>query len=177
LTDFNEVADRWLREHRPDRYSPDDAASTAWLDEGAEALSDLVPAADVRTYLARELLQKRETLATRRANKLIRDYAEGAQLELLHWWATANEPLAIVRREVADEGDEVTIRERVALRALTPTDLLAFADEEERRADSDHKTRLLTCDGARLHANRMTTLGLWHFGQLVEADLADGGIS
>lgn len=156
LNAFNEHADRWLREHRPDRYDPSNAE---WLDTGAEALGTLLPEAEVRAVAARELIGRRETQATRRANKIIREYADDSQMQMQHWWDTENEPLAIKRTISDDEGTQHTINERVTLRAVTSNDLRAFAHNERERAEKDHKVRLRTCDGAELLASDLERSG------------------
>lgn len=168
--EFKKPADRWLLEHRPDRY-----VDQEWIEEGVEALYLLFPEddEDPRKTQTREYLSKRETSATHRANKILRSFAETGQLEL-HWKTTANEPLAIVYTIADDDGEEQKIQERVALRALTPLDLRNFASAEHESTENDHKARLRTCDGARLMADDMEATHAqiwtdWASRQLIDA--------
>ena len=166
--DINALIDRLLREQRPDRYEYGDA----WLDDVAECLpDDLVPADEVRRYLKRKLVSERETVATRAANRLLRQIGETGQL-VLDWWEQANDPIAIETEFTDDNGKVHKIKERVTLRAASPDDFRAFSRTERERADRDHKARLAACDGADFVADAMERAGQRKFADWADAELA-----
>lgn len=165
LRDLNQLIDRLLRENRPDRYN---TTAADWLDDVADMVpAELLPEDELRRFVARQIVGQREGQATRNANRLLRSIGETGQL-VLHWWDEANDPIAIITELVDDEGNARISKERVALRAATPADLRAFAHEERDRADKDHKSRLLACDGAEYVADSITSSGLLRFGEWAE---------
>lgn len=162
----NEI-DKQLRLQRPDRYDPQD---DGWLDTVAAAIPDeLLPEAEVRRLYKRELVKRREGVATRRANKLLRGYNQTDQLEW-HWWNEANEPISVEWREFDDDGNSKTRLERVALRAVEPRDLRMWAENEEVDAERDREARMDAVNGARKIADAIESGGYATFADWAESE-------
>ena len=189
LTSLRKEISRLLAEKRPDRYivrdtvtdpaDDDDLASldveeteeeTSWLDEIADEVADLVPDEEVRKLYARKVVGQEEGRATRRANGLLRKIKQTGQL-VLTWFDIKDDPVAVVTRTVEPGKRDRIKEERVALRAMTPTDFRDFATEERRRAAGDFAARNATCEGAELVADWMTRGGFKRFEAWAEEEL------
>lgn len=163
---LSEYIDKQLRMHRPDRYDPKDIT---WLENVAESIPDeMLPVDEIRKLYKMNLIKQREGNATRSANRILRNFNANGQLEL-HWWQEANEPIAIEWVEFDDEGREVKRLERVALRAASPIDLRAWAENEEARAQQDFEARMETVDGARQIAEQIESGGFVNFQAWADA--------
>lgn len=188
LTRLRKEIDRILAEKRPDRYvvrdsgimteadslipdvdglfdedtEPEDSSETAWLDDVAEEVANLVPDEEIRKLYARKIVGEREGNATRRANRLLRKIGRTGQL-VLGWWGQENDPVSVKNRIVVP-GKQVRIKEeRVALRAMLSADFRRFAAEERRRAAGDFAARNDTCTGAEWLAERLEQTGAVNF--------------
>lgn len=139
------LTDLLLRENRPERYEPD----ADWLVGVAQSVAVTLPEDESRLEWAKALVRKRESRATRRVNKLMRNFAESQQLGF-DWWGYQYEPLAFTTVKVDDKGKQILVHQRVSLRAADSHDFSAFEKTEYSSAENDHKARLKTCDGARL---------------------------
>lgn len=171
LTKLTTLVDRLLRENRPDRYSPEAAD---WLD----AVSDMIPLGmipenEVRRFAIRSVVGRREGVATRKANRLLREVGQSGQL-VLDWWEQANDPITVETRFTDEAGNARTVNERVALRAATAADMWGLSQQERERADSDHKARLMACDGADFIAESMYRMGASSFAEWAEAIMPRG---
>lgn len=139
MNDLNDLIDMLLAERRPDRYEPEGGGE--WLDEIADEIASKIPAATAQQHLASTLVQRREGVKTQRANRIIRDIGRTGQ-QILGWLDAMSLPLAVAK-------------ERVAMRALTNSDLDQFAIDERRTAANDFATRNETCEAAEWLASRM----------------------
>jgi hypothetical protein len=166
VTPLRDLVDRLLREQRPDRYT-----DTEWTNAVVDAIPrSAIPDDEIRRFALEQFVRRREAQATRRANTLLRTIGETGQL-VLDWWEQANEPIAIETEIVDEHGNKRRIKERVALRAATPEDFRAFSRTERERADKDHKTRYITCDGADFLAAAMTEARQRTFTQWAETQI------
>lgn len=162
-SDLNDYIDKALREHRPDRYAPGDA----WLRGVADNIPDeLLNARRAKQLYALDLVNRREGQATKSGNRLFREFRDTGQLEL-HWWETANEPIAYSHTAVVD-GKSRKVQVRVALRAVTPEDLSLFAQCERKRADQAHDASLRAVSGAEAIAAEMEASGFETFAAWAE---------
>jgi len=169
LAKLRREIDRLLREQRPDRYVTradaeleDEVESTEWLDRVAEQVEHLVPEIEVIRLYARNLVGQREGQATQTANQLLRKIHRSGQL-VLGWFDVKDDPVSVLTR-IIQSGQRVKIvEERVALRAMSPTDFRKFADEERRRAARDASARYETCEGADYVADQMSIAGAIDF--------------
>lgn len=161
---LNEYIDAQLRNKRPDRYQLGDS----WIEEVVDSIPlDMVPVDEMRRIYLREQVNRREGEATKSANRILRKWNQTGQLEL-HWWNSANEPLAIEYVDVDDEGEPYTKNERVALRAATPQDLRLWANSEYKAAKADFEARKSAVDGARDIAALIENGGFHNFKEWAE---------
>ena len=159
-TTLNQEIDKQLRLQRKDRYDPRD---DTWLDEVADSIpDDLLPEEEVRRRFKRDMVKRREGVATRRANQLLRKFNANDQLEW-HWWNEANEPIALEWTDFDEDGKAVKHQERVALRATTPRDLRLWAQNELVRAQHDYDARVEAVEGARKIASEIEAGGYGTF--------------
>ena len=177
---LNKQIDMLLKVRRPDRYvvsntvdlevgDAEDVADvdedeaedeTAWLDDLATEIEPQVPEAELVHKYARQLVGQREGIATRQVNNMFRRILHDGQL-VLAWWGYEDMPLSVEER-IVEPGQRVRKKTtRVALRAVTQTDLEAFSTEERRRKDRDHRARTDTCDGADYVREQMVLGGHW----------------
>ncbi|WKE50368.1 hypothetical protein J8244_09570 [Corynebacterium tuberculostearicum] len=157
---LNQYIDKRLRMGRPDRYNPND---TQWLDEIADSIPDeMIPTEEVRRRYMRAEVKRREGVATRSANRLLRNFNRNDQMEW-HWWNEANEPIAIEWTEFDESGRQQTHRERVALRAAEPRDLRLWAQAELVRAQNDFDARAEAVKGAQTIADLIDEGGFKNF--------------
>jgi hypothetical protein len=165
----NRAIDDLLAERRPDRYTvrdavraddaldADEVATTAWLDEVATEVQDLIPTEQTRRLFARQIVGQREGIATHRANDRLREIARSGQMPL-GWMDQKDWPIAVVSR-VTVRGETKVIEERVALRAATSADYRRFATEERRRGARDFSARNDACTGAEMIADELDRQG------------------
>jgi len=192
LTRLRKEIERLLAERRPDRYTIRDYATdeaeqvddlevpeatdtdeideTNWLDGIAGEVADLVPEAEVRKLYARKIVGQQEGRATRRANNLLRTIHRTGQL-VLGWFGVKDDPVAVITRTAEKDKKPRVKEERVALRAMTPTDFRDFATEERRRAAGDFSARNDACSGAEWIADHMTVAGATRFETWAEEEL------
>ena len=143
--DLKEYVDQQLRVHRPDRYEP----GAEWIDQVADSIPEEIFSLERARHLyLRQFARSRDGEATKRANKILRDWQKNGQLKL-HWWDTANEPMAFEYTVTDEDGETHTKKIRVALRAATPQDFRAWADFEEEAANREYETRMRTVKAAR----------------------------
>ena len=158
LSDIRKQIDSLLYSERPDRYdvrgSEDTDVDAEWLDVVADKIAADLDIEDVLRHFSRNLVRQREGQATKSANRILRQFALDGQL-MLGWWEQERQPVAIITRTQRPGSDPEIREERVALGALRPEDLLAFANEERVRAGRDFSARNATCDGAELMAEQM----------------------
>ena len=172
LSLLNKEIDALLRKHRPDRYDvrhsddetepEEERLDAGWLDALAEEIADRIPEAVLRQRLALSMVRQREGVATKATNSLLRKINAEGQL-VLGWWDLADDPVSVISRITRQDRPVRIHEERVALRAMTATDFLAFEQEERRRAASDFTARNGTGDGALWIAEQMTTSGARDF--------------
>jgi RimJ/RimL family protein N-acetyltransferase len=142
--------DRLLIEHRPDRY---ETADRSWMDPVVAAIAPDIPEAEMRILHAEKLVRDREAKATTTANRLIRDM-----------WKTKQPPLEWDWMDAMSYPVSISKEWRIALRALTPGDLVDFANYERKAAATEFVTRNETCDAAEFFAEEMQARGTRHFG-------------
>lgn len=140
---YNHV-DQLLADLRPDRYEPD--GGDEWLDEVAALIANDIPQAEARARAARQIVRQREGVKTQAANRILRDVYRSGQL-VLGWLDALDLPIAVAK-------------ERVALRAVTPSDLDRFAVDERRDAAREFATRNETCEAGEWIAERMRADGV-----------------
>jgi hypothetical protein len=109
------------------------------MDEAVEWLALQTPVAKARLFYARTIVHRVEGEATKSTNRFLREVARTGAIPV-DWFETLAWPVAINRHD------------RVALRAITSSDLLQFEVVERRSADSEHASRLEACEGAHLLA-------------------------
>lgn len=171
-TELNAEIDRLLRERRPDRY--DSEAGTGWLDEVAAEIEPMVEGERVVRRLASQLVRSREAVATRKANKLMRDISRSVESgeplmqEAIDWMMSFDWPLSIPDMLENDQGKMETVTTRVALRALTSDDLRLFALRERQAADKDYAARAASCKGAEWVASQMDSANAVNLREWVE---------
>lgn len=136
-----EIADM-LAQVRPDRY---EAGDIGWAQPVIDIVADNLDGRDARFRTAETVVQSIEKSATRRTNRLLREITKTGVFPL-DWIDSKSWPLTVGNG-------------RVVLSALTSADLRQFADEEEERADKDHKARLDAVKGARILADIIDTHG------------------
>lgn len=155
---LTEAIDRRLRETRPDRYASGDMQWMARLAKEPQ-LQAMLDDAEARHMLLIDKIKQRETQATRRGNRTIRDYGRDGQLALLDWFTYCHEPVAIVEDYTIDDGKTRQRHYRVAMRAITPKDLRLFASNEKERAEHDMSARMATVRSALDMADAMEADG------------------
>ena len=134
----NELIDRLLDKHRPDRYA---AGDNSWRDPVYAAVAIQVTVAQARHIAAQHIVDQREGQATRQANALLREVGRTKQWPL-DWMDVDRRPLSI-------GGD------RVRLDAVEARDLREWELEERRRAASEFVACNQACDGAKWLADEM----------------------
>lgn len=173
MTDLRALINERLDAIRPDRYTiggitDDGESETAFLTAVAADIEPLIPEAEAKKRLAQTLVNAEESKATRRANDFFKDYARSGQPPMF-WMEDGAWPVSITSEHPDDKTKRIT--ERVALRALSANDALAFAHEERRRAAKDFAARNESCEGAELAAERTKAAGktlIWDYFPTVE---------
>lgn len=149
MGDLTNAIDQALDLARPDRYS---SREKSWLDAVITGFEPVIPPMEARRIAARELVHRREEMACRAANRLLRDIAEHGQPPL-DWMDLARRPLAWDQH-------------RVCLEECTPSDFRDWADVEESRAKGDYDTRMASVDAARWLADQMDVTAAQHITEL-----------
>jgi hypothetical protein len=149
---LNEHIDELLATHRPDRY---DAADKSWRDPVYAAVGKLIPTREAIAVAAQQIVDQRETQATKRANRLLRKIGQDKQWPL-DWMDCGDMPISV--------GGE-----RICLRAAQPEDLQQWAIDERRDAAQDFAARHQACEGAEWLAGAMRVEGYQLLGDAMQA--------
>lgn len=157
--EFNHHIDTQLDQHRVDRYQP----GAPWLDEVVDDIdSSHISDEELRRLYIGKVVREREREATRSVTNLAKKMAKTGQMPL-EWFEYANRPIAYTL-EVPDENGDLKKQEfRVALRAATGEDFLAWARWREKEAKRTYDTEMKTVDVFRGWAHEMETGGFRHF--------------
>jgi hypothetical protein len=146
---LNDRVDRMLDAARPARY---DSSDKDWMAEIEAAIAGEISIVEARQIAARDVVRKRETEATKSANRLLRSVFRDGQPPL-GWLDMAARPIAWGSH-------------RVRLDEANADDFEAWADEENRRADADYGARMEAVKGARLVADSLRSNGARHVGAI-----------
>lgn len=139
---LNHQIDDLLRSTRPDRY---DATERDWRSTTYAAVAAQLAPEDARLIAARIMVDKRESQATKRANRVFRRIARTKEWPI-DWMDLADEPISV---------DDA----RICLRVATAEDLRRWAASERRDASADFTSRNDACVGAEWIADAMVSLG------------------
>jgi hypothetical protein len=147
MENLNAQIDALLAEYRPHGHY--EAKDKSWRDPVYAEIARLIPEGDARLIGAQQLVDRRETSATRVANRLLREIGRTGQLPL-DWFDAAAHPISIAST-------------RVRIAEATTEDFAAWSRAERIAAHADHDARLEACDGADLivellRANGWTSL-------------------
>lgn len=139
---MNAQIDDLLRSTRPDRYA---AAERDWRTTAYAVVAGQLAPEDAQLIAAKILVDKRESQATKRANKVFRTVAR-TKAWPVDWMELTDEPISV---------DE----DRICLRVATAEDLRRWAASERREASSDFSARNDACVGAEWMADEMASTG------------------
>ena len=134
--------DQLLCSARPDRY---DAADHSWRNDVYRIVASTLDPDEAQMIAAKVLVDKRETKATRTANRVFREIARNGTWPA-DWLDLADVPISIDN-------------ERVCLRVVTAEELLRWSGSERREAAADFSARNDACKGAEMLAKQMTAVG------------------
>lgn len=148
MEDLNGFVDEMLNEHRPRGLY--EAKDHGWRQPVYDAVASLIPAAETRRIAAEQIVDRRETTATRLANNLLRQIGSSGQVPL-DWLDVAAHPISV--------GDN-----RVRLADAEAADFRQWAIDERRDASQDFTARSMSCDGAEIVAAAMDANGWARFG-------------
>jgi hypothetical protein len=150
VEDLNGHIDLLLARYRPDRY---DAADKTWRDPVYAEISTLIPAAQAKAVAAQQIVDQRETQATKKANRLLRKIGQDKQWPL-DWMDCGDMPISV--------GGQ-----RICLRAAQAQDLVQWAIDERRDAVLDLTARHQACEGAEWLAQAMRDENLTTVGDAI----------
>lgn len=154
---FMDFVQEEARKNRPNRYQhPDEWAHEILDADGGYTLSvqDIV---DYKRHCIAEV-EKRDG---KRANTLLKHLVKTGQLQT-DWWGVEHCPFPItVETEV--DGKVKAEKWKVCLRAMTPEDFELWADAEQKRAERDYESRMVSVEGARKIAAMMREQGSTNF--------------
>lgn len=147
MEDLTAHIDGLLAQHRPDRY---EAADKSWREPVYAEVGALIPTAQAKAVAAAQIVDQRETQATKKANRLLRKIGKEKQWPI-DWMDCADMPISV--------GGS-----RICLRAAEPQDLDQWAIDERRDAVLDLTARHQACEGAEwlahaLREEKLLTVG------------------
>lgn len=142
MDDLSQFIDHRLDEERPDRY---DSSDKTWMATVDADVAPLVPVADARLIAARQLVQARETRATKAVNRLLREVGRTGQPPL-GWFDLARRPIAWDAH-------------RVRLDECLSGDFRDWAAYERRAAANEFTARNDACEGAERIADELDAAG------------------
>jgi hypothetical protein len=151
MDDLTRTIDMLLDQHRPARY---DSADKSWMAPIEAEIASMIPEQSARAVAARDKVRRREEMATRSVNRLLRDIGRTGQPPL-DWMDLAPRPIA---------WDE----HRVRLDECLPADFREWAAVERRRAANDFSARNDACEGAEWIADKLDANGARRIGELFD---------
>lgn len=172
--DFIQHVDSQLDVHRVDSYSP----GAQWLDDVVDAIdSSHVSDEEIRRLYVASVVRKRESEATKSVTNLFKKMSDTGQLPI-DWFQYSSRPIAYTIQVPNKDGELVNSERRVALRAATSEDFLAWARWREEQAKRNYDTETRNIDVVRGLAHEMETGGFRTFPEYAGAVANSGeGIS
>jgi hypothetical protein len=147
---LNQLIDEWLSEERPERY---DAETKDWMDPVVEQVATELsrrPREDVVRDNAQRRVYQREGIATKTANRILRDIADSGQLPL----EFEEDPLGRLRLPLSID------RQRVRFGAASAEDLKEWELENSREQDKRDQAQIESREGSRLLRGWMQEQGV-----------------
>ncbi|APQ42546.1 hypothetical protein phi16_gp043 [Corynebacterium phage phi16] len=156
---FIQHVDSQLDRHRIDSYSPGDK----WLDDVVDTIDTRhLSDKEIRRLYVSTVVKKREAEATKSVTNLFKRMAESGQRPL-DWFQYSSKPMAYTIQVPNKDGDLVNRERRVALRAATSEDFLAWALWREEQAKKSYDAEMKNIDVARGLAHEMELGGFRTF--------------
>lgn len=156
---FIQHVDSQLDRHRVDSYSP----GAKWLDDVVDTIdTSHISDEEMRRLYVSTVVKKREAEATKSVTNLFKRMASSGQLPL-DWFQYSSKPIAYTIQVPNKDGDLVNRERRVALRAATSEDFLAWARWREEQAKKNYDAEMKNIDVARGLAHEMEVGGFRTF--------------